>query len=295
MTDRSRDDRPGGGPSVWPDDGAQGASSDPDPVADAWEASSLNRWTVPAFHRRLELHRAEPDPIDRLAGPQGQHPLPAVDDRLQRLLSARRSTRRFAAGRLDAASVARVLAAVGPALPGRRPPARLPGWLPGWLSGRSAEDRAGDRGGRVVPSPGGLQTVTVFAVGLDVEGLLDGMIGRYDHRRHQVAVIGPAPPAPEVRRLCSLDCEGDPQLVLWWIVDPGPALDRYGARALRLVLQEVGHAAQNVALRLAADGLAGYHLGGVLDDDVLALLDLTGLDLWVAGGMTCGLPDRSGG
>jgi nitroreductase len=110
-----------------------------------------------------------------------------------------------------------------------------------------------------------------------------------------VAILGPAPPADQLRTLFSLDCDGEPQLLLAWIVDPRQAIARYGARALRLVLQEVGHAAQNVALRLAADGLAGYPLGAVLDREVLALLGLGALDLWVAGGFACGRPATSSG
>jgi nitroreductase len=200
-----------------------------------------------------------------------------VDDRLQRCFARRRSTKTFDGEPLPAASVARILAAVGPAERERFHSGRLrrPAGAPGPPR-------------RVVPSPGGLETVNAYAIGSLVEGPISGRVARYDHRRHEVALLGPTPPPAELRSLFSLDSDGDPQLLLVWVTDPRGALARYGARALRLVLQEVGHAAQNVALRLAADGLAGYPLGGVLDREVLALLGLRQFDLWVAGGFACG-------
>lgn len=233
-----------------------------DPVDEAWEASSLNSFTVAGFYEQVQRYTAPADPIGALATSGGQIALAPVDDRFQRQLARRRSTRTFGPRPLRATTVARLLAAVGVA---------------------SAAD-----GRRVVPSPGGLETVNAYAVGARVEGPVANAVVRYDHKRHEVAPLGPAPKSDALRRLFSLDCEGEPQLLIVWIVDARQARVRYGARALRLSLQEVGHAAQNVALRLSADKLVGYPLGGVLDTEMLDLLGLRGFDLWVAGGFACG-------
>lgn len=231
-----------------------------DPVDDAWEASSLNRFTIPAFVDRLNNFEAFPNPIGSFASAHPQTALPVVRDSFQRSLAKRRSTKQFGPDLLSAKSVARILAAVGP---------------------------TGD-GGRAVPSAGGLQALHVFGIGCATEGVTEDSIFRYDHRRHEVAVLGKAPDRDTIRRLGSLDCDGEPQLLLFWVLDPVQVRARYGPRALRLLLQEVGHGAQNVALRLSHDGLVGYPLGGVLDTEVIELLGLRGLDAWVAGGFACG-------
>jgi hypothetical protein len=53
-------------------------------------------------------------------------------------------------------------------------------------------------------------------------------------------------------------------------------------------LQQVGHAAQNLGLRLAADRLAGYVLGGGLDREVLALLGVAHLPVRYGGAVAAG-------
>ena len=67
-------------------------------------------------------------------------------------------------------------------------------------------------------------------------------------------------------------------------------VEKYGATGGRFALIEVGHAAQNVALRVAADGLAGWLAGGVVESELLAMLHLDGTPARVALAYACGLP-----
>ena len=64
---------------------------------------------------------------------------------------------------------------------------------------------------------------------------------------------------------------------------------KYGDRALRFALQQVGHAHQNLSLRAAEGSLTGYVLGGVLDREVLNALGLDHTGALIGGAMAIGL------
>ena len=84
-----------------------------------------------------------------------------------------------------------------------------------------------------------------------------------------------------------------PALVLIFAVRVGRLAQKYGERGGRFALIEVGHACQNVALRLATDGLVGYQLGGILDHDIEELLQLQGTTARVTLGYAIGLRAKS--
>ena len=67
------------------------------------------------------------------------------------------------------------------------------------------------------------------------------------------------------------------------------ATAKYGERGGRFALIEAGQAAQSVALRLVAEGLVGFALGGLVDDRVKRLLRLEGTDAQIVLGYACGL------
>lgn len=229
-------------------------------AASFWEESSLHELNAAAFGTRaLGFDPGEPV-VPAFAGAEPPVALPRVRDRFQRSLEKRRSSRSFTEAPLSARDVARILAAVG----------------------RDAHRR------RVVPSAGGLHAVHTFGIGSNVEGPGAGRLFRYDDTSHAVQDFGASPGTAELRRLFQLDCDGEPQLILVFVAELGPTLRKYGSRGLRFVLQETGHAAQNVGLRLAADGLAGYVLGGTLDAEVLSLLGVAHVDATVVGAMACG-------
>lgn len=217
----------------------------PDPVADFWEASSISTPSAAAFGLQLEAFEpadaAMPDPF---LGGSGVVALRPVDDRFQRRLAARRSGRSFGSRLLSQRAVENVLASMGPTADGRR----------------------------TVPEAGGLDAVHVYAVLRRVEGSFGGAIIRYDHRRHAVQRVAPVPGDDELRACFLLEGEVLPQALLVFVIDTGEPSRKYGARATRFALQQVGHAAQNAGLRVAHDGLEGHLVGGGLDREVLALL-----------------------
>jgi Nitroreductase family len=227
---------------------------------DFWEASSLDRFRLSAFSARLLAYEEQPPTLHPFTPSGAPVALRPPRDRLQRLFNTRRSRRTFSDRPLRHRHVERLLAATGPTPDGRR----------------------------VIPEAGGLAAVHVHAVVSRARGPLAGQVVRYDHRAHAATVLRPVPDAETLRELFQLDDPSTPQLMLAFAVDPGTVVAKYGARAGRFLLQQVGHAAQNVGLRLAADGLRGYVVGGGLDHDVLRLLGLAHTGARYVGAIACG-------
>lgn len=228
---------------------------------DFWEASSLDELTRAEFGNRVLTFEAGERGVPPFTGATPLAPLRRVNDRFQRQLAARESGRRFSTAAMTAKQFERILAAVG----------------------------RDESGRRLVPSAGGLEAVHTFGLASRVDGPAAGQLFRYDDTSHAIQPFGAVPQPTEVRRLFQLDCDGDPQLVLLFVAERSATMRKYGARGLRFLVQEAGHAAQNVGLRLAHDGLAGYVLGGALDREILALFGLHHVDAILIAAVACGL------
>lgn len=231
------------------------------PLDDFWASSSLSTATATAFGARVLAHEHVDERPHPFTGPGAPMPLRPVDDRWQRQLARRRSDRRFDDRPLTHRDVERLLAAVGPLPDGRR----------------------------AIPEAGGLDAVHAYVLGHRVEGPVSGRMARYDHRHHVVADVGPVPGGAELRRLFLVDDDADVgAAIVVFVIDDAGLRRKYGDRGGRFAWQQVGHAAQNVSLRLAVDGLRGYVLGGGLDDEVLDLLGLGPTRARYGGAMSCG-------
>ena len=227
-----------------------------------WDNSGLSAATAPAFAERIAAFPAGREPTRMCTFPRAGVPLRRPNDRLARLTDRRRSVRAFGPGTLST---------------------RQLGSLLGAFAGR------GD-GSRSYPSAGALYPLEVFCLAGDVGGELAGTVGCYDPDDHSLTPVGPLPPWPEWAGAINLAVEGTPHVVVVFVLFTGRVVDKYGALGGRLALIEVGHAAQNLALRLAADGLVGCEAGGVMEPDLLRLLHLEGTDARVALAYACGLP-----
>lgn len=227
---------------------------------DFWEASSLDRLRSPGFAARVAAYEPTVATVHRLTPPGGRVALRPVRDRVQRRFAARRSGRVFAGPPLRHRQVERILAAVGPTRDGRR----------------------------TVPEAGGLDAVHVYAVVRRARGPLGGNVVRYDHRAHAAHVVARVPDDGELRARFQIEGVTLPQMVVVLVVDPAEVTAKYGPRGGRFALQQVGHAAQNLGLRLAADRLSGYLLGGGLDHEVLTLLGVAHTGVRYGGALACG-------
>jgi SagB-type dehydrogenase family enzyme len=97
----------------------------------------------------------------------------------------------------------------------------------------------------------------------------------YDPDRHLLAELRPGDPAPGLARV--LTDPAHARAAAWVILAASFQRSRikYGLRALRFVLLEAGHVAQNVLLAAAALSLAALPIGGFFDRrlDEFAMLD----------------------
>ncbi|GGU37275.1 nitroreductase family protein [Lentzea flava] len=136
----------------------------------------------------------------------------------------------------------------------------------------------GALGDNSFPSAGGLNPLRCYA-------FVNGRAVRYDIRRHALQDIGEAP-----ANLASILGTPDvPPLTIVLVLADAESFEKYGERAGRFGLIEVGAAAQSICLRLAEQKLGGYLLGGVADNEMLHSLGLP-RDLRVATAIACGNP-----
>ena len=214
---------------------------------DFWEASALNHLTVSDFGAKVLAYETNQQDFttDPLAGSHAAHPLPLRNDRLHKIIQSRRSARSFSDRALSEKELGQILGAV-----------------------------SGHREQRMYPSAGGLGSAEVFALLNRVDSDLGRMAARYLPNQHALTPVSDElPPLTDLDQLLSLEgC--DPALILVFAVRLDEVVRKYGARGGRFALIEVGHACQNIALRLAVDGLAGYQLGGTLDHDLEQLMGL---------------------
>jgi SagB-type dehydrogenase family enzyme len=227
---------------------------------DMWEATSLDRWRAPRLAARVAAYAATSPDVPPLLGAGPVVPLRPVRDRLHRLLAARRSGRVFGGPPLRHRHLERLLAAVGPAGDGRR----------------------------TVPEAGGLDAVHAYAVVRRARGPLGRTVVRYDHHAHAAQVVAAAPTDDHLRAVFQIEGDTLPQAVVVLVVDLAAVTAKYGARGGRFALQQVGHAAQNLSLRLAADGLTGYLLGAALDREVLEVVGVAHTGVRYGGALACG-------
>ena len=241
--------------------------SDIEPWEAFWLASELSPSNSPGFGMRIGEFAPDPTNHGRFSFAAGGRPLLHQPGQLDRLLATRRSTRVFRAGAVSAASLGAIFSAF-------RDPR---------LSTEQTHRRAW-------PSAGGLYPLEVFGVLLAVDHELIGTAVHYECETHELTPIAPAPTWLELSSALGADViVGTPQVVVLFVLDTDVAERKYGPRAGRFALIEVGHAAQNLALRLAGSGLGGCELGGSQDRAVLTMLGLGNTPARLALAYACGL------
>ena len=138
----------------------------------------------------------------------------------------------------------------------------------------SAQGITGDRGFRTAPSAGATFPLEMFAVANNVDGLNTG-IYHYHPQEHRLEMVRRDDVSEALFRAClsqSMILDGGAVLVFAAVYDRTTA--RYGQRGERYILNEVGHASQNVHLQAAALDLGTVVIGAYRDDEVEDILSL---------------------
>lgn len=229
-----------------------------------WLAATPTAATAWRLRARIDAH--QPSAAPRLCTYPGPgRTLPRARDAVTTALGRRRSQRSFAPGALAAAQVGSLCEAFA----------------------------SGPGGHRAFPSAGGLYPLEVFVVLHEVRGL-DAGVHCYNPDDHSLSPVGPAPPWERWQHMAVFPAEGRPQAVFVFVLFCHETLARYGELGGRLALLEVGHAAENLALRVAVEGLAGCEVGAPFEDALLGLIGLAGSGARIPLAYAVGLPAGPG-
>lgn len=223
------------------------------PFDEFWTASRTTALTQRRLAERLREYVPAEDKLDPFELPGRYHGLRRSADRLDTVFRRRRSTREFRSVPLRAKALGRILTSLA------------------------------DTGtGRGYPSAGGLYPLRCYPLLLNVEHELNGRVCRYEPAKHALQDAGPCPSWPELAPVFGAEATTVPHFVLVFVLADEAVLAKYGPRGGRFGLIETGAAIQSVSMRLAADRLGGYLLGGGADQEVLDLLGLAGHDVKLA-------------
>ena len=230
-----------------------------------WENSALSGATIAAWGAAMEEYAGSDAPPAALAYPAPDLPLHRPSNRSLGELRRRRSTRRFSDRALSAKQLGAVLAAFA----------------------------SFDDGRRAYGSAGGTYPLEIFCLLNNVAGPAAGQVAYYNADNHSLSAVRPLAPWEQYAGAVNLDC-GDtvPQLLVVFVLMPERVTEKYGERGGRFALMDAGAAAQTLALRLAAEGLAGCACGGLLDGEVKRLLGLEATSAQIALGYACGIALR---
>jgi SagB-type dehydrogenase family enzyme len=189
-------------------------------------------------------------------------PKPSPGPGFEHTVVLRRSIRRFTGDSLELAELARLLL-FGCGLTGQLQP-------------------AGEAGSpqpvRAAPSAGAVYPVEIYLVVSSVKGL-DAGIYHYSVDRHvlellRVGTFG------EILASAASDPATFTRAAVAFVITGmfGRSHFKYGERAYRFTLLEAGHICQNLLLAVTELGLGAVPVGGFIDEEVNALIDLDGVD-----------------
>jgi len=131
---------------------------------------------------------------------------------------------------------------------------------------------------RNVPNSGNLGSVEVYPIVLNVEGVLPG-IYHYDSVWHDLALLRQGLVLTWLREHVFYQMEfSTPSVALVLTASVGRLAAKYGLRAYRLALLDVGHVSQNIYLASTALGLTVCATAGFIDDEIDAAVGADGLE-----------------
>jgi SagB-type dehydrogenase family enzyme len=231
-----------------------------------WENSKFSEATIGEFQKRIEEYSGLDHEPPGLQFPAADFMLPMPNDELMKQMRRRASSRKFSDRPLTKNQLGSLLAAVG----------------------------TNSFGGRTFPSGGATYCVEVFVLLDNYDGELNRQACYYNFDNHSLTPVGPIPGWEDYAEMINIDLSGTtPSALFVFAVFPERATIKYGERGGRFALIEAGQAAQNLALRLVQEKMAGVEVGGLLDNRVRELIGLQDTSAGIALGFAVGHPART--
>ena len=234
-----------------------------------YHENSKQRRNDLAFNRRIYEVNNNPDIHRVLARSFKSYPaatftaLPPVapDEGFEKTLASRRSIRRFTTEPLQLHQLARLLH-FGCGITGRLDP----------------DDHDNSQPVRAAPSAGALYPVETYVAVMAVEGLQRGLY-RYAVDRRGLELLQHGSLADALSEATSDPATFSNSACVFILAGAfGRSHFKYGERGYRFTLFEAGHICQNILLTATSQGLGAVAVGGFVDDEVNAMLDLDGVD-----------------
>jgi len=230
-----------------------------------WENSKLTSSNIRQFKERIDEYSGQDHQQKSLLYPGSDLPLLSAGDNLSKIMNQRKSVREFSGREISHQKLGRLFSSLG----------------------------LGKSGHRTFASAGSTYALEVFAVLTQAEGNLSHKIVYYNSDNHSLTIIGQVENYDSFKSLLNIETESTtPAAIFIFTIHAERTIKKYGERGGRFALIEVGHAAQNLALRLAKEGLVGVELGGLMDDKVAELLGIDKYPLKIVLGYACGFPKK---
>ena len=202
-----------------------------------WDASSLDRFNVQQFSRRLNAYDSDAKQLF-LEYPDAPELLPLSKTQVNKLAKKRQSDRLFSGKELSRKDLGSLLSS--------------------FYAWNGLEHRG-------YPSAGATYVTEIFGVAFNVEGLT-GKSFYYDPEKHGIVTVADAPSWTEASKSLNMNIEGTPNLLIIFVIFAERATAKYGERGGRFALLEVGAALQQLSLQIAESSkLKGVAVGGMLD------------------------------
>ena len=230
-----------------------------------WENSKLNSTNITEFTKRLDEYNRRESYFPELQYSRDDLKLKKPGDDLFRQMIGRKSARVFSEKPVNEKKLGFLMS-----------------------SFIQTKDRR-----RTIASAGALYPVEVFCLVNNLKGKMNRKIVYYNCDNHTLSIVCDLPEWKTYKEYFSIDTNSTtPALIFVFVIFPERVTDKYGERGGRFALIEVGHAVQNLALRIAKEQMAGVELGGIYDDRIKDMLKLGGTTAQVVLGYACGIPGR---
>lgn len=138
----------------------------------------------------------------------------------------------------------------------------------------AAQGITSKRGFRTAPSAGALYPLELYIAVGQVQGLEAGIFRYLPHKHALESIEKGDQRAALARAALGQQPVRQAPAVFIFAAEPGRTAVKYGRRSVRYVLQEVGHAAQNICLQAVALELGSVVIGAFSDADVARILKL---------------------